>query len=278
MLLSDQSQQVNLARFARLVARPEPAVDLAVGALCAAAANRPGLDFEPSLIELEDLAERVRDRLELGDGLATVLERLHALLYGAGGFRAPEPEGLLDPRNSELDAVLDRRVGLPLSLSIVELEVGWRLGLPLHGVGLPGHFLVGGPGGLVLDPADGGRVLTPDDCQAILRRTFGEHILFNVVMLRPVGRREMLARLLRNLRGAYLGRREWLAAYRIVELLATVEPTTAEHGRDRGVLLGRLGRFSGAIVSLGHYLDERPNAPDADDVRRVMAIFRGRRN
>jgi regulator of sirC expression with transglutaminase-like and TPR domain len=97
-------------------------------------------------------------------------------------------------------------------------------------------------------------------------------------MLRPAGRREILARILRNLRAVHLRHRDWPAALGIVELLAVVEPTEPDHGRDRSLLLGRMGRFTDAIAGLGHYLQERPDASDADDVRQVMAIFRGRRN
>ncbi len=276
--IADPIEQANLARFARLVAQPDPAIDLAGGALCIAASNGRDVDIDLALAELDSLAERARMRIDLGDGLEHVLDAVDDVLFEQSGFRGPTATEYHDPRNSLLDCVLERRVGLPLSVAIVELEVAWRLGVPLHGVGLPGHFLVGGPDGRVMDPADGGRRLTPDDCQALLRSVVDGPILFHASMLRPVSRREMLARLLRNLRAAHLAARDWLAAYRIVDLLATLEPTLADHSRDRGLLLGRLGRYSEALANLGHYLDEQPSARDADDVRRVMAIFSGRRN
>ena len=97
-------------------------------------------------------------------------------------------------------------------------------------------------------------------------------------MVRPVGRREMLTSVLRNLRGVHLGQRDWPAALGVVELLAVAEPTEPDHGRDRGLLLGRMGRFSEAIALLGRYLDERPDGGDAGEVKQVVAIFRGRRN
>ncbi len=277
MLTRDPIALANLARFARLVAQPESAIDLAAGALCIAAADGREVDFELALAEVDSLAERVRHRLDLGDGMDEVIDALDDVLFRQTGFRAPTAFEFHDPRNSFLDAVLERRVGLPLSLAIVEIEVAGRVGLPLHGVGLPGHFLVGAPDGRVMDPGDGGRRLTPDDCQALLRGILG-NVLFHASMLRPVGKREMLARLLRNLRGAYSADRNWPAAYETVELLAMLEPTVAEHSRDRGILLGRMGRFTEALVNLGHYLDEQPAAADADDVRQVMAVFSGRRN
>ena len=207
-----------------------------------------------------------------------MLATLHGVLYREMRFAGPRASEWHDVRNSQLDQALERHVGLPITLAVVELEVGWRLGLRLQGIGMPGHFIVRAPSGTLIDPAAGGRSLTPDDCQALLRRSLGERVLFHPGMLRPVGRREILARILRNIRSVHLADRKWPAALGIVELLAVVEPTEPDHGRDRALLLGRMGRFTEAIAGLDAYLDERPDASDADDVRQVMGIFRGRRN
>jgi regulator of sirC expression with transglutaminase-like and TPR domain len=274
----EAARLANRARFARLVAQPEGAIDLARGALIIAADGREGVDAEVTLAALDRLAERVRVRLDVGDAETHVVDRLHDVLYREAGFRAPTAAEFHDPRNSLLDVVVARRVGLPISLSIVELEVAWRLGLALHGIGLPGHFILGGPRGLLLDPAGGGRRLTPDDCQALIRRSLGEGVLFHAGMLRPAGKRQILARVLRNLRSVHLASRDWRAALGVVDLLAVVEPTDPDHGRDRGLLLGRMGRFSEAVAHLGQYLEERPDGQDAAEVRQVIGIFAGRRN
>lgn len=278
MNTQDDLRAANLGRFARLVARPEHEIDLALGALYVAADSRPDLRFGPTFEALERLTDRVRIRLDRGDAPDIVLDVLHGVLYAEAGFRAPNAAEHHDARNSLLDRVIERRIGLPISLAIVELEVAWRLGIDLHGVGLPGHFILGTPSGELIDPAGGGRRLTPDDCQALLRRSLGERVLFHSGMARPVGRREILARVLRNLRAVHLAERDWPAALGIVDLLTVVEPTDPDHGRDRGLLLGRMGRFSDAIALLGRYLDERPDGHDAGDVKQVIAIFRGRRN
>jgi regulator of sirC expression with transglutaminase-like and TPR domain len=277
MLPTESAHAANLARFARLTARPESEIDLAQSALLIAAEGRPELRFEPTIAALDALAERTRIRIDRGDGPATLLQRLHDVLFAEARFRGPTAAEYVDADNSLLDRVIERRVGLPISLAIVELEVGWRLGLPLYGVGLPGHFLVGAADGTLVDPTTGQQV-TPDDCQALLRRALGERILFHSSMLRPSGRREILARVLRDLRTVRLAERDWPAALGIVDLLAVVEPVNPDHGRDRGVLLGRMGRFTEAIVLLSRYLDERPDESDTDDVRQVIGIFRGRRN
>jgi regulator of sirC expression with transglutaminase-like and TPR domain len=275
---AEAARAANRSRFARLVARPEPEIDLAQGALAIAADGRDSFDPEPTVAALDAHAERVRLRLDRGDPSTTVVARLHDVLYREGGYRPPTSAEFHDPRNSQLDRVVDRRIGLPISLGIVELEVAWRVGLPLHGVGLPGHFILGGPDERLIDPAGGGRSLTRDDCQALIRRSVGDGILFHPGMLRPVGKRQILARVLRNLRSVHLSARDWAAALGAVELLAVVEPSDPEHGRDRGLLLGRMGRFSDAVALLARYLDERPEALDAADVRQVVGIFAGRRN
>jgi regulator of sirC expression with transglutaminase-like and TPR domain len=275
---SEVARAANRARFARLVARPDTEIELALGALCIAADGRPDLDFDPTLRGLDLLTERVRARLDRGDGPEVLVARIHGVLYVESGFRGPRASEYHDIRNSQLDVVMTRRIGLPIALAVIELEVGWRLGLPLQGIGLPGHYIIRVPSGTLVDPADGGRTLTPDDCQALLRQALGDRILFHPRLLRATGRRETLARMLRNIRSVHLSRRDWPAALGAVELLSVVEPTEPDHGRDRGLLLGRMGRFTEAIEGLGHYLTERPDAPDEDDVRQVMAIFRGRRN
>jgi regulator of sirC expression with transglutaminase-like and TPR domain len=266
------------SRFARLVVRPEPEIDLAVAALVIAGQGRPPIDEPAALGQLDGLAERVRARLDAGDPPTVVADRLHDVLYREIGFRGPRASEYDDPDNSLLDRVLARRVGLPISLAIVELETAWRIGLPLVGIALPGHFIVGGPDGLLFDPLDGGRSLSHDDCQVLIRRSIGDGVRFHPGMLRPVGRRAILARVLRNLRAAHLGRRDWAGALDAVDLLLVLEPTDPEHGRDRGLLLGRMGRFTEAKGALRRYLDERPDAHDATDVRRVLGIFAGRLN
>ncbi len=274
----DAIRAANRARFARLVAHPDSEIDLAEGALCIAADGRPDLDPRPSIERLDRLSGLVRVRLDVGDPPTVVLQRLHDVLYREGSFRPPTAASFHDARNSQLDQVLVRRIGLPISLAIVELEVAWRLGVALHGIGLPGHFIVGGPGGVLVDPAGGGRALRPDDCQALIRRALGDGVLFHSGMLRPTGRRQILARVLRNLRSVHLAARDWPAALGIVDLLAVVEPTDPDHVRDRGLLLGRMGRFTEAVTCLGHYLAERPEAHDVTDVSQVIGIFAGRRN
>ncbi|HET9520340.1 MAG TPA: transglutaminase-like domain-containing protein [Candidatus Limnocylindrales bacterium] len=274
----DTDAAATRARFERLIAQPEADIDLVRGALAIAAHGRPNADVNRPLVVLEDLAERVRLRLDVGDAQTHVIDRLHDVVYREAGFRGPSAAEFHDPRLSLLDVVVERRIGLPINLAIVELDVAWRIGLGLSGIGLPGHFIIGAPGGVLIDPAGAGRRLTPDDCQALIRRSIGEGVLFHAGMLRTASKREILTRVLRNLRAAQLAARDWRAALGTIELLAVAEPTDPEHGRDRGLLLGRMGRFGDAVATLTRYLDDRPDADDAADVRQLMGIFAGRRN
>ncbi|HZC32377.1 MAG TPA: tetratricopeptide repeat protein [Candidatus Bathyarchaeia archaeon] len=274
----DEARVATRARFARLVAHPDHDIDLATAALVIAGHGRPAPDEAAVLHHIDGLAEHVRIRLDVGDPTDEIVDRLHDVLYREAGYRGPTAAEYADPSNSLLDAVVARRVGLPISLAIVELETAWRIGLNLVGIGLPGHFIVGGPDGLLSDPAAGGRRLTRNDCQALIRRAVGEGVLFHTGMLRPTGRREILTRVLRNLRASCLGQRDWPAALDAIDLLLVVEPTDPEHGRDRGLLLGRMGRYGEAVRTLSRYLDERPDAHDVPDVRQVIGIFGGRLN
>ena len=284
----DPVQAANRATFAELVARADRDIDLARAALVIAAAGRPHLDPQLSIDELNDLADRVsraeRPGLRGRDGSPgglvgdrARLRALHRVLFEDLGFRGPGG-GPSDATHSLLAVVLTRRVGLPISLAIVEIEVAARIDLGLHGIGLPGHFIVGAPDGLLIDPADAGRLLTRDDCQALIRRSLRRPLLLSESMLRPATKRSILARVLRNLRVARLVARDWPGALAAIELLEVLEADEAGHARDRGLLLGRMGRFTDAVALLGAYVELNPVAGDAEDVRHALGIFAARRN
>jgi len=137
-----EATSVRHARFARIVARPEPDIDLATAALVLAGHGRPPIDEGAVLGRLDHLADLVRLRIDAGDPDDRVAGRLHDVLYRETGLRGPTAAEYGEPANSHLDRVVERRIGLPISLAVVELEVAWRVGLPLSGIGLPGHFIV----------------------------------------------------------------------------------------------------------------------------------------
>jgi regulator of sirC expression with transglutaminase-like and TPR domain len=260
------------SRLAALLARPEPGLDLALAALLVAAEEYPQLAAEPYLRRLDLLAERVRDRLGDERGAPVVIQEMNRVLFAEEGFRG-NAEAYYDPRNSFLNDVLDRRLGIPLTLSIVYLEVGWRLGLPLVGVNFPGHFLVcyrGEALRLLIDPFQKGEVRFEDQAQELLDRVYGGAVPLQPEFLRPADRREMLVRLLANLKGIYLNARDDARALAAIERILMVQPSATDELRDRGFLLARTGRVDEARQDLVRYLDAAPDAPDAERVRLLL--------
>ena len=159
---------------------------------------------------LDLLAERVGDRLSGETAPAIVLQELCRVLFREEGFRG-NADAYYDPRNSFLNDVLDRRLGIPITLGIVVLEVGRRAGLPLSGINFPGHFLVrydGEVARLLVDPFDGGRVRWEDEGQELLDRVYGGMVRMRDEFLRPASRADILARVLTNLKGIYLNARD----------------------------------------------------------------------
>lgn len=265
------------ARLAEMVSRPDPDIDLATGALLIAAAEYPQLRLAPYLRRLDVLAERVRDRLAGESGPVVVLQELGRVLFQEEGFRG-NADAYSDPRNSFLNDVLDRRLGIPITLGIVMLEVGWRLGLPVCGINFPGHFLVryeGEVARLLIDPFDAGRVRWEDEGQALLDRVYGGMVRMRPEFLRPATRADILARVLTNLKGVYLNTRDDDRALAAVDRILMIRPTAPVELRDRGLLLARTGRAEEAVLELERYLDHAPAAPDAQRVRSLIAQLSG---
>lgn len=261
------------SRFTAVVAQPEADVELALAALLIAAEEYPQLLPEPYLRRLDLLAERVRDRLNNENAPPVVLQELSRVLFQEEGFRG-NAEAYYDPRNSFLNDVLDRRLGIPLTLSILYLEVGWRLGLPLHGVNFPGHFLVRYDGEalkLLVDPFQGGVIRFEDEAQDLLDRVYGGTVTLQPSYLRPADRKDIIVRLLANLKGIYLNTSDDRRALAATERILLVRPDAAEEVRDRGMLLARLGFADEALQELREYL---MRAPAADDAERVRLLIR----
>jgi regulator of sirC expression with transglutaminase-like and TPR domain len=228
-------------------------------------------ELHPSdyLVALDDLALAAHPALARHAGQ---LERALALadyLFRQLGFGGNRSE-YADPRNSYLNEVIDRRLGLPISLSVIFLEVGWRLRLPIAGVGMPGHFIVsvqGEDGAAYLDPFNGGRRLSLEDCTELVERATGTSVNFDPTWLLPTPRRDIVARMLNNLRMIYVSVEDWPMAIKICERLLALQPTVAAHLRDLGVLHYRSGLLRRASELLDQYLARQPDAPDVGSVR-----------
>lgn len=263
--------------FTREVNRTAGEMDLARAALLVAKEEYPQLPVERYLGRLDQLAEEVRDRLDSETAAPVVLQEVIATLYQRNGFRGNRT-AYYDPRNSYLSDVLDRRTGIPLTLGIVLLEVGWRVGLPLEGVNFPGHFLVRlrGEGlNLLVDPYEQGTVRFEDEAQDLLDRVYGGMVRVRDDFLRPASPRDMLVRLLTNLKGVYGNVQDHRRALAAVERILIIHPTAPAEIRDRGTLLAQMGRTEEALEQLEWYLDYAPQAADAERIQALVDELRG---
>jgi regulator of sirC expression with transglutaminase-like and TPR domain len=262
--------------FVRTVRRPEPAIDLARAALLVAAESDPRVDIDGQLHTLETWATELRGRLAPDWNNLQKLARLRSFVFEELGFRGDHKD-YFSPSNSLLHEVMERRLGVPLTLSIIFMELGWRIGIPFEGVGFPGHFLVrltGEPGDLVLDPFNHARTMHEEDCRQLLREVTGGRLEFDGRLLASVSKRDMITRLLLNLKGAYLRANQDEAALAAVDRLLLIHPEDFEEVRDRGLLLFRLRRYGVALDALTAYLAARPNAPDHETITQQAAALR----
>jgi regulator of sirC expression with transglutaminase-like and TPR domain len=247
-------------------------MDLAKGALLIAKEEYPQLPVDQYLGRLDQLAEKVRDRLDDETAPLVVLGELIETLYREEHFKGNK-DAYYDPRNSFLNDVLDRGLGIPLTLGMVLLEVGWRLDLPLEGVNFPNHFLVrfqGAAMNLLIDPFDGGQLRFEDQAQELLDQAFGGTVRMRDAFLEVASRHQMLVRMLTNLKSLYLNAQDNRRALGAVERLLLLAPAAAPEVRDRGILLARLGRSEEAVEELERYLDHAPAATDAERIRVVV--------
>ena len=262
--------------FARAVGRPEPALDLARTALLVAAESDARVDVDSQIHTLESWAAELSARLEPGWNNLQKLARLRSFVFEDLGFRG-DSQDYFSPSNSLLNQVMERRIGVPLTLSIIFMELGWRVGIPFEGVGFPGHFLVrlpGEPRDLVLDPFNHGRTMHEEDCRRLLDEVTGGRLEFDGRLLASVTKRDIITRLLRNLKGAYLRANQDEGALAAVERLLLIHPDDMDEVRDRGLLLFRLQRFSPALDALNAYLAARPDAPDRDNIAQHVISLR----
>jgi regulator of sirC expression with transglutaminase-like and TPR domain len=211
-------------RLSQICSRSEAEWDLAEAALLVAAAEYPGLDPRDGLRKLDELGNRARAFLKSKEPRGRALELAH-LLHEVEGFDGNREE-YEDPRNSFLNDVLERRKGLPILLSLVYCEVGRRAGVPLAGIGMPGRFIVEvtGASGFFLDPFDGGRLLSVEECARAVGEMYHGEPAFSMEMLRQATPRETLARILRNLMGVYRSRKDSSRSWRVADLLLVVAP------------------------------------------------------
>ena len=261
------------AEWRRIAGMRDEDVSLAEGALWIAAAEYPDLEVDVYLKQLHEMATTLRGRLRADIATAEKLLALNHYLFNELGF-AGNAEDYYDPRNNFLNEVLERRLGIPITLGVVYIEVGRRIGLGLHGVSFPGHFLVKcalRDGVVILDPYSRGLSLGVEELRQRLQDAGGEADVDEAILghlLSAAPNKEVLARMLRNLKTVYSRQEDWLRALSSSERLIALNPDDAgEEYRDRGGIFLRLECFRAALGDFGTYLRQCPDAADSEAVR-----------
>lgn len=261
-----------------LTSAPDHEVPLDRAALLIAQEDYPALDVQAYLDRLDALATELAADIDLETGPRVALGDLSAFLFERHGFRANR-EDYEDPRNSYLNDVLDRRLGIPISLSVVYIVIARRLGLDVKGVGLPGHFVVkyeAPDETLFIDPFHAGRFISPEECFQLAEQALGRRVARSDALLAAATNRQILTRMLYNLKAVYLKRGDLRRALGISELILAIFPWDLDEIRDRGMLHHRLGDNAAARRDLDLYVRYRGDARDADAVRRTLDALRSR--
>lgn len=268
-LMSKRPIQPARARFAEIVSRSDSDIKLAEAALLIAAEEYPRLDVALYLEKLENFGDRARQRAEAATNAADLIASINATLFDELGFQGNR-ENYYDPRNSFLNEVIDRRSGIPITLSVIYIEVARQIGFSIHGIGLPGHFIAGhfNPGeNYFIDVFNGGRRLTDNALADLVTGMSGGRIEFNSTHLLPVTKKQILTRMLSNLLNIYAGSQDYRRAIASIERILLLLPDSLQHIRDYGLLLAQVDRPSSAIEQLEKYLKQMPDADDAETIR-----------
>ena len=255
-------------RFTAIANTRDDEIALDEAALWIAAEEYPDLDVSAYLARLDQLAQEAAPRLEGLTSDAERVGRLNRFLFLDEGFSGNRSD-YYDPRNSYLNDVLDRRAGIPITLSLVYIAVGRRLGLHLEGIGFPGHFLVKcrGEGEIIIDPFLGS-TLSLEDCQERLESLAGESVpLQPELHLRSAGAREILTRMLGNLKQIFVQRQDWDRALDCCERTLILFPDAPQELRDRGLVLEQIDCFHAAASDLDRFLELAPDDPSAPGIR-----------
>jgi regulator of sirC expression with transglutaminase-like and TPR domain len=277
---------MTLERFAQAVGCEDARIDLAEACLMIAQDAYPGLDVGRYLGEIERMALQLRRRMPQSSGAEERVLALNEFMFEHLGYCGNVDE-YYDPRNSYLNDVIDRRTGIPITLSILYMEIGRRVGLPLEGISFPGHFMVRlrvRSGMLVLDPFAFGAPQSESELRERLKRVIPAGLSAEVPVaelpleqfLEPASKRQILARVLRNLKGIY---RETQKPWRMLEVLnrmLVLSPEASGELRDRGFVYERLECWRPALKDLTDYVWREPDAPDAHEVRVKLAELSAR--
>jgi regulator of sirC expression with transglutaminase-like and TPR domain len=263
-----------LKAFRQLAGGASGHIDLGLAALTIARIEHPELRPEQYLPQLDDLARRSEAARETDPHHA--VDRLRRFLFEDEGFRG-NAQDYYDPRNSCLNDVLARKLGIPITLSILFMEVGRRVGLALEGIGLPGHFIVRARltgRELLLDPFNGGALLTAAEAAVVAARAVGRPVQLADAHWTPCTPAQILIRMLRNLKTVYVQREDWDRSLTVIDRLLVLDAESPIHLRDRGTVLVKVGRLWDGAAAWERYLHKFPEAQDAQTFRQQLRRVR----
>ena len=254
--------------FRRAAGCPDERVDVARAALAIASDDYHNLPASDYLSRIDALAVEVAERVGADSSVYRCITGLNDVLFQRHGYCGNRAE-YFDPKNSFLNEVMDRKKGIPITLSVLYMEVGQRIGLPLHGVGFPGHFLVkylDDEQEIVIDPFNSGEIQSKAGLENLLRQLYGRAVPLHPDLLEPITKKQIIRRMLNNLKSIYLRANDFLKGLSMVERLVILDPA-AEDIRDRGVIYLKLECFRQALEDLETYLRLVPDAEDAMAVK-----------
>lgn len=255
--------------FRQTVDRPEEKIDLGRAALTIALSNYPGLDIAAYLGRLDELAVEAVARGGAEADVYRTIAALNFVLFNQHGYRG-NTEDYYDPKNSFLNEVIERKTGIPITISVLYLEVAQRIGLALEGVNFPGHFLVKHEDEgveIVIDPFHSGEIKSRKDLRVMLDRLSGSTVSFRAEFLAATGKKQILKRMLGNLKAIYLQNGDFGQALSVFDRLIILDPGAPGEIRDRGLLYLELEYLAQAREDFETYLSLAPNARDAERVR-----------
>lgn len=251
--------------FYQEINQPDEQIDLAKASLYFAQAEYPDLDIQKYLDSLDEIAQEIVMELTLERYPLKVVKTINNHLFDRLNFQANK-QNYYDPDNSFLHQVIERKLGIPISLSVIYLAIAYRLDFPMVGIGMPGHFLIRPEFegvGFFVDAFNRGEVLFVEDCQARLDENYQQQLQLDLSWLAPVSKKQILARMLNNLKYIYLHRRELDKALSTMSGILQIFPENVAEIRDRGLLYYQINRWDEAIIDLAYFLKVAPNSDDA---------------
>jgi regulator of sirC expression with transglutaminase-like and TPR domain len=266
-------------QFADLVQGPEDRIDLVEAALLIAQTAFPDLIGSQYTERLDRWADRLRSRLDASSSAGEILGNLNRIMFDEEGFQGNQ-ENYYDPQNSFLNRVIERKLGIPITLSLVYSEVGRRAGLPVHGIALPGHFIVRllhTSGTLYVDPFYGGEVLTENECCDRIEAGFGPEAAADGSWKVPAGKKMILKRMLRNLKGIYRQLNQEQQFFEMLQWILAADPEAADELKERGLLYEAMGNNVSAVKDLQRYLETAPAAADREMIEAKIKLMRSQK-